>query len=71
MSNHKGIGILAILALIGVTVYIYLKYKKTKAIQSPLSQQYDPVQPQETNTPFNPVTYTTVASVHPFLAGNL
>jgi hypothetical protein len=70
MSN-KSVGIIAILALIGLGVYVYLKYKKVKTIQSPLSQEYDPVQPHQTNTPFNPVTYTTVASVNPFLAGNL
>jgi uncharacterized protein YxeA len=71
MSN-KTIGIIAILALIGLGAYVFFKYKKIKAIQNPLPQeQYDPVQPQNMNTPFNPITYTTVASVHPFLAGNL
>jgi hypothetical protein len=70
MSN-KSVGIIAILALIGVAVYVYLHYKNVKQIQRPLPQEYDPVASQQTNTPFNPVTYTSIAGVAPFTAGNL
>jgi hypothetical protein len=68
---NKSIGIILVLGLIGVGIYLYLKYRNIKAIQAPLPQEYDPVQSQQTNTPFNPVTYTSVAGVNPFLAGNL
>jgi hypothetical protein len=68
---NKSIGIILVLGLISVGIYLYLKYRNIKEIQNPLPQEYDPVQPQQTNTPFNPITYTTVASVAPFTAGNL
>jgi flagellar basal body-associated protein FliL len=71
MSNKTSIGIITVIALVGIGVYLFFKYKKIKEIQNPLPQEYDPVQPQQTNTPFNPVTYTSVAGVNPFLAGNL
>jgi hypothetical protein len=69
--SHKIVGVIAILALIGIGVYVYLRYKKVKQIQSPQNQLFDPTQPQNMNTPFNPITYTSVAGMNPFLAGNL
>jgi hypothetical protein len=70
MSN-KTVGIILVLGLVGIGIYLFFKYEHIRAIQRPLPQEYDPVQPQNMNTPFNPITYTTVASVAPFTAGNL
>jgi hypothetical protein len=70
MSHKSTIGILLVLGLVGVGIYLFFKYEHIRAIQSVLPQEYDPVQPNQTNTPFNPVTFTQIAGIAPFSASN-
>jgi hypothetical protein len=67
----KTVGFLAILALIGVAVAIYLHYRKVKEIQRPQDQQFDPFTPQKSFTQFTPLTFTQIAGVAPFSASNI
>jgi hypothetical protein len=69
--SHKSVIGIAVIALIGLGVYLYLKYKKVKTIQSPLPQQYDPVNPPVSTIPTSLSNWSTLVSVAPFTSSNI